>query len=141
MDRIPSSHGRRDDHVNGGLGLSSAARRVADHARSLVRLELELAAAEVKHKLVALAAGIGLVLTAAVLGLLALTFAMAAAAAGIASALPVWEALLVMFGGLIVLALVLAAVGVRLLRKGSPPVPEQALAEAKLTTEALRNGH
>jgi hypothetical protein len=126
--------------VNGALGLSGAARRVADHARSLVRLELELAAAEVKHKLAKLAAGIGLVLTAAVLGLLALTFALAAAAAGIASALPVWEALLVMFGGLLVLALVLAAVGVMLLRKGSPPVPEQALEEAKLTTEALRNG-
>lgn len=126
--------------MNGALGLSGAARRVADHARSLVRLELELAAAEVKHKLAALAAGIGLVLAAAVLGLLALTFALAAAAAGIASALPVWAALLVMFGGLIVLALVLATVGVGLLRKGSPPLPEQALEEAKLTTEALRNG-
>ena len=101
--------------MNGALGLSGAARRVADHARSLVRLELELAAAEVKHKLAALAAGI-------------------------ASALPVWAARLVMFGGLVVLALVLAVVGVGLLRKGSPPLPEQALEEAKLTTEALRNG-
>ena len=126
--------------MNGGLGLSGAARRVADHARSLVRLELELAAAEVKRKLAALAAGIGLVLAAAVLGLLAIVFALAAGAAGIASALPVWEALLVMFGGLIVLAGILAAVGIGLLRKGSPPVPEQALEEAKLTTEALRNG-
>ena len=121
-------------------GLSGAARRVADHARSLVRLELELAASELKHKLVALAAGIGLVVTAAVLGLLALVFGFAAATAGIATVLPVWAALLIMFGGLILLAGVLAAVGVRFLRKGSKPLPEQAMAEARLTTEALRNG-
>ena len=122
-------------------GLSGAARRVSDHARSIVQLELRLAAAEVKRKVVALAAGIGLVVTAAVLGLLALMFAVAAAAAGIATALPVWAALLVMFGGLLLLAGVLGAVGVGLLGKGAPPVPKKAIEEARLTTEALRNGH
>lgn len=126
--------------MNAVQGLSGAARRVADHARSLVRLELELAAAEVKHKIAKLGAGIGLVVTAAVLGLLALAFGLAAATAGIATALPVWAALLVMFGGLILLGGVLGAVGVWLLRKGSSPLPEQAIAEARLTTEALRNG-
>jgi membrane protein implicated in regulation of membrane protease activity len=126
--------------MNGTLSLSGAARRVADHARSLVRLELELAAAEVKHKLATLAAGIGLGLAAALLGFFAVAFALAAAAAGISTTLPVWEALLIMFGGLVVLAGILAASGVALLRRGSPPVPEQALEEAKLVTEALRNG-
>jgi membrane protein implicated in regulation of membrane protease activity len=122
-------------------GLSGAARRVSDHARSIVQLELQLAAAEVKRKVVALAAGIGLVVTAAVLGLLALVFGVAAAAAGIATALPVWSALLVMFGGLVLLAGLLGAIGVGFLRKGAKPVPEKAIAEARLTTEALRNGH
>ncbi|HEY4413449.1 MAG TPA: phage holin family protein [Gaiellaceae bacterium] len=122
-------------------GLSGAARRVSEHARSIVQLELRLAAAEVKRKVVALAAGIGLVVTAAVLALLALVFGVAAAAAGIATALPVWAALLVMFGGLLLLAGVLGAIGVGFLRKGGKPVPEKAIAEARLTTEALRNGH
>ena len=122
-------------------GLSGAARRVADHARSLVRLELELAAAEVKKKLVALAAGLALTGAAAVLGLLALLFGVAAAAAGIATVLPVWLALLVMFGGLLLLAGILGAVGAGFLARGKKPVPEQAIAEARLTTEALRNGH
>jgi hypothetical protein len=36
---------------------------------------------------------------------------------------------------------VLGGIGAKLLSKGSPPVPEQAIAEAKLTTEALKNGH
>lgn len=122
-------------------GLSGAAQRVSEHARSIVQLELRLAAAEVKRKVVALAAGIGLVVTAAVLGLLALVFGVAAAAAGIATAIPVWAALLVMFGGLLLLAGLLGAIGAAFLRKGAKPVPEKAIAEARLTTEALRNGH
>lgn len=122
-------------------GLSGAARRVTDHARSLVRLELQLAVTEVKRKLVSLAAGIGLVATAAVLGLFALMFAVAAAAAGIATAVPVWAALLIMFGALVLGAGLLGAIGVMLLRKGSSPMPEKAIEEARLTKEALRNGH
>jgi len=122
-------------------GLSTAARRVSEHARSIVQLELRLALAEVKRKAIALAAGIGLTVTAAVLGLLALVFGLAAAAAGIATALPVWAALLVMFGGLILAAGVLGGIGAGLLRKGAKPVPEKAIEEARLTTEALKNGH
>ncbi|MGH2971628.1 MAG: phage holin family protein [Gaiellaceae bacterium] len=122
-------------------GLTGAARRVSDHARSIVQLELRLAATEMKQKMAALAAGIGLVVTAAVLGVFALIFALAAAAAGIATVLPVWQALLVVFAGLLVLAVLLAAIGSRFLRKGAKPVPEQAIEEARLTTEALRNGH
>jgi membrane protein implicated in regulation of membrane protease activity len=124
-----------------GLGLSGATRRVADHARSFVRLELQLAAAEVKRKIAALGIGIALTATAALLGILALCFGLAAAAAGIASALPVWLSLLVMFGGLGLLALILAGTGIALLRRGAKPVPEQAIEEAQLTTEAIRNGH
>lgn len=122
-------------------GLSTAARRVSEHARSIVQLELRLAAAEVKRKAIALAAGIGLTVTAALLGLFALVFGLAAATAGIATALPVWAALLVMFGGLILGAGVLGGIGAGLLRKGSKPVPEKAIEEARLTTEALKNGH
>jgi protein-S-isoprenylcysteine O-methyltransferase Ste14 len=78
---------------------------------------------------------------AAVLGFFALVFALAAAAAAIATTLSVWLTLLVMFGGLLLVAGILGAIGAGLLRKGSSPVPEQALEEARLTTEALRNGH
>lgn len=124
-----------------GLGLSGATKRVADHARSIVQLEIQLAASELKRKVAALAVGIGLLVGAAVLGLLALLFGLAAATAGIATALPVWLSLLIMFGGLFLLAGMLGAIGAALLRKGSKPVPEQAIAEAQITTEALRNGN
>lgn len=124
-----------------GLGLSGATKRVADHARSIVQLEIRLAASELKRKVAALAIGIGLVVGAALFGLLAILFGLAAATAGIATELPVWLSLLIMFGGLLLLTATLGAVGAALLRKGSKPVPEQAIAEAQLTQEALRNGH
>jgi membrane protein implicated in regulation of membrane protease activity len=126
--------------MNATQGLSGAARRVADHARSLVRLELQLAATEIKRKLADLAAGIGLIATAALLAVFALGFALAAAAAALATELKVWQALLVVFGALVIVAALLAAIGATLLRRGSSPVPAKALEEARLTTEALRNG-
>jgi hypothetical protein len=123
-----------------GIGLSGATKRVADHARSFVRLELQLAASELKKRMAALGVGIALAATGAILALTALLFGVAAATAGIATALPVWGALLIMFGGLFLLAGVLAGLGVMLLKRAKP-VPEQAIEEARLTQEALRNGH
>lgn len=123
------------------MGLSDATRRVADHARSLVQLELKLAAAEMKRKLVALGAGIGLTLTAALLGFFVLAVGIAAGVAGIAVALPVWLSLLIVFGGLLLVAGILGGAGLALLRRGAKPLPEQAIDEARITKEALRDGH
>ena len=121
-------------------GLGGAAKAVADRARSIVRLELQLALAELKHKLAALGLGIGLLATAGLIGLFVLGLVVAAAAAALATALAVWLALLVTAGGLALVAGALALVGRALVRKATPPVPEQALEEARLTAEALRNG-
>jgi hypothetical protein len=120
--------------------LGGAAKLVADRARSIVRLELQLAAAEVKRKAAALGAGIALLVGAAVFGLFALAFALATVAAAIATAVSTWLALLIVTGGLFLLVGVLAAVGIGAIRKGAPPVPEQAIAEAKLTARAVKNG-
>jgi hypothetical protein len=122
-------------------GLGGAAKLVADKASAIVRLELALAATELKHKLVKLGLGIGLVVGAAVFGLFALGFALATVAAALATFLSTWLALLIVAGGLFLLAGLLGALGVLKLKQGTPPVPEQAIAEAKLTTEALKNGH
>ena len=123
-----------------GLGLSGATRRVAEHAREFVRLEIELATAELKKKAAALGTGLGLMVGAAVLAFLALTFGLAAAAAGLATTLPVWASLLIVCGALILITAVLVFVGYRMLQKGTKPMPEQAVEEARLTGEALRNG-
>ena len=120
--------------------LTHAAERVADHARRFVQLELELAALELKRKVAALGIGAGLLVGGAVFALFALGFAVAAAAVGLATVLSTWLALLIVAGGLFLLAGILASVGITRLRKGTPPVPELALQEAKLTKEALKNG-
>jgi putative superfamily III holin-X len=122
-------------------GLGGAAKLVADKASAIVRLELALAAAELKQKLVKLGLGIGLVVGAAVFLFFAVGFALATVAAALATFLSTWLALLIVAGGLLLAAALLGGIGARLLSKGSPPVPEQAIAEARLTTEALKNGH
>jgi hypothetical protein len=139
-ERLRSFRRGKNAPVN-GLGLSGATKRVADHARSFVRLELQLAASELKRKAVALGVGIALAAAAALFALIAIAFGLAAATAGIATALPVWLSLLIMFGGLFLLAGILGGLGLVMLKKGSKPVPEQAIEEAQLTTEAIRNGH
>jgi hypothetical protein len=120
--------------------MGGAAKLVADRARSIVRLEIQLAAAELKQKFAALGIGIGLLVGALLFGFFALAFALAAAAAAIATTMSVWLALLIVMGALVVLAGVLVAVGITLIRKSAPPLPEQAIREAKLTAEAMKNG-
>ena len=121
-------------------GLSDAAQRVADHARSFVDLEVKLATAELKKKAQAVGTGIGLMAGAAVLAFLALTFALLGAVAGLATTLPVWESFLIVCGALVVIIAILVWIGYVMLQKGSNPVPEQAFEEAELTAEALRDG-
>ena len=120
-------------------GLGALAKRVAEHASSLVRLELELAALEVKRKVTSLAVGIGLAVGAVIFGVFALGFLFATVAAALATFLSTWLALLIVTVGLLVLTAVLGLVGVAKIKKGTPPLPEQAIQEAKLTTSALKS--
>ena len=121
-------------------GVGTAAKQVAEHASTLARLELELALLEVKRKVAALGIGIGMSVAAGIFALFALGFALATCAAALALVVPMWAALLIVFGVLALLATILLLIGLSAIKKGAPPVPEQAIQEAKLTTEAIRNG-
>jgi uncharacterized membrane protein YqjE len=119
-------------------GLGASAKEVAEHASSLVRLELELATIELKRKVTALGFGIGFGVGAAIVAVFALGFAFATIAAALATAVSTWLALLIVTLGLFVLTGLLGAVAFAKIRKGTPPVPEQAIREAKLTSDALK---
>jgi uncharacterized membrane protein YqjE len=121
---------------NGGVG--EAAKTVAEHASAIARLEVELAALELKKKVAALGVGIGLGLGAALCAVYFLGFLFATIAAAFATFLSTWLALLLVTVLLLVVAGVLGALALRLIRKGTPPVPEQAIREAKLTSSALK---
>jgi hypothetical protein len=53
--------------------------------------------------------------------------------------MPTWAALLVTTGILFLCACLLCVIGLAKIKKGTPPVPEHAIREAKLTTEALKS--
>ena len=120
-------------------GLGATAKDVAERASALVRLELELATLELKKKATNLGVGAGLGVAAAVFALYGLGFLFATVAAGLATAMSTWLAILIVTLALFVIAAILGLVAVNRIQKGSPPVPEQAIREAKLTTEALKS--
>ena len=128
------TNGRQSPH-----GLGAAVKEVAERASSIVRLELELAAMELRRKVASLGVGIALLLGAALFLVFMLAFVFATIAAALATTMPTWAALLVTTGLLLVLTGVLAVLGIAKVKKGSPPLPEQAIQEAKLTTEVLKS--
>ena len=137
---MPTPAAERSSAEHPGVG--AAAKQVAEHAATLARLELELAGLELKRKAGALGAGAGLGFGAVLLALFALGFLFATIAAALAIVLDTWLALLIVTLGLLVVAAVLGLVARSLIKRATPPLPEQAIREAKLTSEALKaNGH
>jgi len=122
-------------------GIRASFRRVIRHAGSLSDLQKELARAEMKRKMAALGAGAGLAIVAGVILFFAVAFGLATAAAALALVVDTWLALLIMFVLLLLVAGVLGLVAVRMVKKGTPPVPEQAIEELRLTRQTLRGGH
>jgi len=121
-----------------GSGLGAVIHEVAERASALARLEAELALVELRAKIASLGAGGALLAGAAVLGLFALGFLLATAAAGLATFLDTWLALLLVGVVLLISTVVVAVVGLSLLKRGVPPIPERAVKEARLTAEALK---
>jgi Putative Actinobacterial Holin-X, holin superfamily III len=124
---------------NGNQGVGAAVKDVADHAKALVGLEVELAKVELSRKLGALGIGIGLAVGAAVVAVYGVGFLFATVAAALATFMATWLALLIVTLFLFVLAGILGLVGLRKIKRGTPPVPEQAIEEAKLTTAAIKS--
>ena len=122
---------------NGGLG--GAAKLVAQHFSAIAKLELELASLELKKKLTAIALGIGFALGAALFALFMLGFLFATITAALATFLSTWLALLIVTLALGLIAGVLGMLAIGRFKKGSPPVPEQAIREAKLTQAAVKS--
>jgi membrane protein len=123
--------------ANGHVGVGDAAKRVADHAKAIAGLEVELATLELKRKAGLLGVGAGMIAGAGVLGLYAVGFLLATVAAALAIVLDLW--LLLVGLGLVAIAGVLVLLGLRSIRAATPPVPEEAIVEAKLTTEAIKS--
>lgn len=120
-------------------GLGGAAKGVSEHASAIARLELRLALVELKEKLLPLGRGAGLGIGAAIFVLFGLAGAIATAIAALTLVLAVWLSVLIVTGGLFVLAGALGLAAVKDISRGTPPVPERAIEQAKLTAEAVKS--
>lgn len=119
-------------------GIGGSARRVFAHGAALLRLERELARAELERKAGALGGGVFTALAAALFAVFATGFGLATLAAVLALVVDWWLALLIVFLLLVLLVVGLGFASRSLFRAGTPLRPEQAIAEAQRTKEALR---
>jgi membrane protein len=108
-----------------GRSTGDLVRSIGTDTVTLVRKEIELAKQEVKEGIAARIKGIAALAAAGVMGLYIVGFLGAAGAAGLALVVPLWAALLIVAGAFIVLALIAALVGRRMM-KGTSIAPERA---------------
>jgi uncharacterized membrane protein YqjE len=125
-------------HATDEQSLGQAAKQVAEHASTLARLEMQLATLELKTKVAALGKGAVFGAGALFFVLYAIGFMFATIAAALATFLPTWLALLLVTVFLLVGAGLLGLLALRSFKRGTPPVPKQAIEEAKMTTAALK---
>jgi hypothetical protein len=113
--------------------LGEIVNEVSSKASLLVREEIELAKAEVTTKVSRIGKGVAAFGVAGFIALLGLIFAFHFLALGIAdwAGLKPWVGYAIVTIGLFVLAGLAALIGLRLVKKGSPPKPEMAIEEAE----------
>jgi hypothetical protein len=113
---------------------------VTSKAQLLVREEIELAKAEVTAKVSKLAKGAGFFAGAGILAVFALVYLFQMLALGFADwfGLKDWVGFAIVTFLILVVVGVLALLGLRSIKKGSPPVPKMAIEEAKKTQAALK---
>jgi hypothetical protein len=113
---------------------------VTSKAQLLVREEIELAKAEVTAKVSKLAKGAGFFAGAGVLAIFGLIYLFHMLAIGLADwfSLKLWVGYAIVTVVIFLVVGILAFLGLRSMKKGSPPVPELAIEEAKKTQAALK---
>jgi uncharacterized membrane protein YqjE len=113
---------------------------VSENASTLVREEIELAKAEVSEKVSKLARGAGVGVAAGAFAFLALIMILHGIAWVLGEELfsgNIWAGYFVTAAIFLLLAALAGWIASKALKAGAPPVPEQAIEEAKLTKEML----
>ena len=104
----------------------------------LVQREIDLIKTEMIAKLKALGAGVGILVGAlAVLGFM-VGVLLTAAVLALSLVLPGWAAALVVAGFLLIVAGILGLIGFRVLKRGIPPVPTEAIDSIKRDLRAIK---
>lgn len=104
----------------------------------LVRREIELVKAELVAKLKALGAGAGLIVAALIVVLGMLGVLLTAAILALSLVMPGWLAALLVAAVLLIVAVVLGLIGYRILMRGVPPVPTEAIDSIRRDIRAIK---
>jgi uncharacterized membrane protein YqjE len=116
--------------------------RISENASLLVREEIELAKAEVEQKVKKLTSGTVAGAVAGFFVFIGMIFLLVGLAYGIDDLLNngyLWAGFFIVAGLLFVLAVVGGLLAMRLFKAGAPPVPDQAIEEAKLIRSAIEH--
>lgn len=104
----------------------------------LVRAEIAALKAEIAAKMKAAGIGAGLLVGAAVFGLFAVLVLIAAGVLALALVLPPWAAALIIGAVLLIIAAIIAAIGIGQLKRGVPPAPTETIESVKDDVRAVR---
>jgi Putative Actinobacterial Holin-X, holin superfamily III len=104
----------------------------------LVKGEIELLKAEIIGKLKAAGIGVGLVAIAAVFLLMVLAMLLTSAVFAFSQIMPGWAAALLVAGIVLVIAGILAWIGIVTIKKQMPPLPERTIASLKADVNTIK---
>lgn len=104
----------------------------------LVQREIELVKTEVVEKLKALGIGAGIIAGAVLVLLAMLGVLLTAAILALSQIMPGWLAALLVAAVLLIVAVILGAIGYRILKQGVPPVPTESIDSIKRDIRAIK---
>jgi len=148
LDGGQGGDGRSGDVPGGDVpkGIAAAITEVSERATVLVREEIELAKAELAQKAAKLARGAVVGVAAGIFVITALFFVLIGCAWLLYYYLPIGSSFTYFWGFfamaliLLVLGLIAGLIAARAVKRGSPPVPDMAIEEARKIRETVSSG-
>lgn len=131
----------RDSPPTEDASLGQLTGDLSQQVSRLVRDEIRLAQVEMKDKGRRFGTGAGLMGAGGVIALFGVGCVVAAAVLALDLVWPTWLAAVVIGAVLLIVAAVVAAKGRSQMRRGTPPMPSEAMKSTKEDIEALKGGH
>ena len=112
--------------------------RLTEDSARLVRSEIQLAKAEVTTQVASFARVAVFGVIAGAIAVLSLFALMLAGIFGLATQFSLWLSALIVFGVMILIAGIFGLLAMRVVKKAKAPVPREAIKEARLVADDLR---
>lgn len=134
-------HGARvsDDTASAQRSMRELVTDLTEQTSHLVRTEIQLAKRELTQHGKKAGAGIAVLAVGAIVGLFGVGTLLGTAVLLLTMVLPAWAATLIIGGMLVLVAAVLSATGIILLRRNVPPTPQGTIDNAKQDLDVLKN--